>query len=139
MSLDLARQTGVAYQTTAPITAVAGLTASIFASADVVRGRNSVFVVKVSTALGHVDLSGIGAPSTFPFIEDGNKIEFIKATADTNRILANDTATAVTTPYAMVAGTNFNQFTGVQFTFCDGQGERLTLVADITTNKWGVL
>lgn len=125
MSLDLSGKSGVAYSTTA-ITSAAGFLASVFDATELSSAGS--LKVKVDTSAGQVDLSSLAAPSTFPFLEDGTEVTFIKSSVDANSVRVDDA-----TP-----GTNFNGFSGVDYTYVNRPGESITIRADLSNDKWGV-
>lgn len=125
MSLDLSNKNSVAYGN-ANIAAVAGLVAGLFDAQELETAGK--FVVGVDTSAGQVDLSGLAAPSTLAFIEDGSEVTFIKKTADANNVRVDDA-----TP-----GANFNGFSTTDYTYVNRMGESITIFADLSNDKWGV-
>lgn len=125
MSLDLSAKSGVAFSTSA-ITSVAGFAAGIF-DADKL-GQANQFVVKVDATAGQVDLSALGAPSSFAFIADGDVVTFLKTDASTNGIKVDDA-----TP-----GANFNGASGTIYDYVNRRGESVSVVADTGNGNWGV-
>jgi hypothetical protein len=125
MSLDLSGKAGVAYAT-ATITAPAGFVSTIFNATEA--DSSNQYVAKVDTTAGNVDLSTLAAPSTLAFLRDGDTVTFIKATTDANRVIVDD----------LTPGANFNGFSGVVYNYVNQQGESITLLADVSNDKWGV-
>lgn len=139
MSLDLNRDSDVAYATGAPINSITGFVSTLFNANDIANSVNiNKWLIKVTTAGGNVDLSGIAAPNTLSFIKDGDEVIFLKATPDNNRIVLNDSVAAITSPIPMALGANMNKFTGIGYSFVNLQGEAITLYADKTNNNWGI-
>ena len=125
MSLDLSGKAGVAYATST-ITTAAGFVSTLFNASEVDSANQ--YVVKVDTAAGSVDLSTLAAPSTLSFLRDGDIVTFIKTTTDVNSITVDD----------QTPGANFNGFTGVIYGYVNQQGESITLLVDLSNDKWGV-
>ena len=98
----------------------------------------AVFINAVFCQNTQTNEKGIAAPNTFPWIQDGDELEFLKVTNDTNRVLANDTLVAVPGPPAMAASPNFSHATLTAYSFVDRRGENITIKADLGTNKWVV-
>ena len=135
MSLDLTGKTGVAESITT-VTILAGIVPTLFNADEL--DSSSHYRIRVDTSGGNFDLSPIAAPNTFPWIQDGDELEFLKVTNDTNRVLANDTLVAVPGPPAMAASPNFSHATLTAYSFVDRRGENITIKADLGTNKWVV-
>lgn len=128
MSLDLSGKAGVAYGLGA-ITAATGFNTTLFDAVEQLTANR--YVVKVDTSGGNVDLSSLALPSTMnSFLKDGDEVTFIKGTADVNRVIVDDTAAT--------GGANFNHFTDILYNYVNQPGESITLLVDMSNDKWGV-
>jgi hypothetical protein len=125
MSLNLGPKNGIAYSLNA-ITNINDISSALFNS--IVLNTSNIYIIKVDTSAGDVDLTNMNLPNTLNFLEDGDLITFIKSTNDINKIIIDD----------LSSGTSFNGFTENLYDYINRKGESITILVDTINNKYGV-